>query len=393
MDFKTMTMEQIESRVAEINSKIDTASDDEIKAFTEEMKALNERKSALKQIAEQRSRLKADVNAFGTPVKTPNFGNAHQDEERFDASSKEYRTAWLKRIARDADDRPIFGDMTETEKRAFTFTTANTGAVVPTEIINRIADLTDNDSPMYDDSTKSSFRYGFAVPRVKEIKAGDAKVVTEGAANDDEQDEFDQLEIIGDELKKHIVLTRKMEFQSIDAFETWLVTHLANRIRVAKEKKIISQLDNTTYGIAAANILTAADLTDAEIRKVMSQLRGGGERVLYANQAFIWNTIAALEDKSGNKLFIPSPRVDPTIEGSIYGTIVKRDSNIPDDTFYVGYPKQIDSNDFIPFDITPQIEAKTLNRIFVGYSLFGAGLEDPKAFVKWSKQAADLSEG
>lgn len=385
MDFKTMTMEQIESRVAEINSQIDTASDDEIKAFTEEMKKLNERKSELKKIAEQRSRLKADVNAFGTPIQTPPFGTAQPDEKRFDASSKEYRTAWLKRIARDADERPLFGEMTDTEKRAFTFMTTNTSAVVPTEIINRIVDLIDNDSPLYDDSTKTSFKHGFSIPRVKEIKAGDAKIVTEGAANDDEQDDFDLLDINGDEIKKHIVLTRKMEFQSIDAFEDWLVTHLANRIRVAKEKKIISQLDNTTYGIATANILTATDLTDAEVRKVMSMLRGGGERVLYANQAFIWNTIAGLEDKSGNKLFIPSPRVDPVIEGSIYGTVVKRDSNIPDDTFYVGYPKRIDSNDFIPFDITPQIEGKTLNRIFVGYSLFGAGLEDPKAFVKWTK--------
>lgn len=385
MDFNTMTMEQIELRVAEISSKIDTASEDEVKSFVEEMKGLNERKSALKQIAEQRSRLKADVNAFGTPVKTPNFGNANQNEERFDASSKEYRTAWLKRIARDADGNALFGDMTETEKRAFTFTTANTGVVVPTEIINRIVDLTDNDSPLYDDSAKDFFKHGFTIPRIKEIEAGDAKVVTEGNANDDEEDDFDQLEINGDEIKKHIVLTRKMEFQSIDAFETWLVTHLSNRIRVAKEKKIISQLNNTTYGIATANILTATDLTDAEIRNVMSQLRGSGNRVLYANQTFIWNDIAALEDKSGKKLFVSSPRVDPTIEGFIYGTAVKLDSNIPDNTFYVGYPKRIRSNDFIPFDITPQIEGKTLNRIFVGYTLFGTGLEDPKAFVKWSK--------
>lgn len=387
MEFENMTMEQIESRVAEIQSKIDNATAEEISAFTEEMQKLNERKTQLKEIAEKRSQLKANVQAFGVKVKTP-FTGDNSSEERLDASSKEYRNAWVKRIARDADNRPIFGEMTDTEKRAFTFTTENTGVVVPTEIINRIVDLTDNDSPLYDDAMKSNFKNGFIIPRLTEITAGDAKVVNEGEANDDEQDEFDSLEITSVEIKKHIVLTRKMEFQSIDAFLDWLVNHLASRIRVAKENYILTQLGQTSTGIATANTLQASALTDAEIRKAMSMLRGSGERVLYANQGFIWNTLAGLEDSSGNKLFIPSPRVDPVIEGSVYGTIVKRDSNIPDNTMYIGYPKKLDFNEFIPFDITPQIESKTLNRIFVGYSLCGAGLEDPLAFVKWSQTGA-----
>lgn len=387
MEFENMTMEQIESRVAEIQSKIDNATAEEISAFTEEMQKLNERKTQLKDIAEKRSQLKANVQAFGVQVKTP-FTGATSSEERLDASSKDYRNAWVKRIARDADNRPIFGEMTDTEKRAFTFTTENTGVVVPTEIINRIVDLTDNDSPLYDDAMKSNFKNGFIIPRLTEITAGDAKVVNEGEANDDEQDEFDSLEITSVEIKKHIVLTRKMEFQSIDAFLDWLVNHLASRIRVAKENYILTQLGQTSTGIATTNTLQASALTDAEIRKAMSMLRGSGERVLYANQGFIWNTLAGLEDSSGNKLFIPSPRVDPVVEGSVYGTIVKRDSNIPDNTMYIGYPKKLDFNEFIPFDITPQIESKTLNRIFVGYSLCGAGLEDPLAFVKWSQTGA-----
>ena len=120
------------------------------------------------------------------------------------------------------------------------------------------------------------------------------------------------------------------------------------------------------------------------MRKCLGLLRGSGTRVLYANSDFIWNTIAGLENESGEKLFIPSAMSDPLVEGRIYGTLVKRDSNIPDNTFYVGYPNRILSNEFVLFDITPQIEDKTLNRIFVGYSLFDAGLEDPEAFVKWS---------
>lgn len=223
------------------------------------------------------------------------------------------------------------------------------------------------------------------IPRHKSITAGDAKKVDEGAANDDEQDDFDSIDLPGVEIKKHIVMSRKMQFQSISAFEDWLVTHLAARIRVAKEKYLIQQLEDPTKGIEAGNKIQAAALSDAEMRKALSLLRGNGQRVLYANSNTIWNTIAGLENEKGEKLFIPNSMSDPVVEGRVYGSLVKKDGNIPDDTFYVGYPKNLLSNNFIEFDITPQIENKTLNRIFVGYSLFDGGLEDPKAFVKWSK--------
>ena len=71
------------------------------------------------------------------------------------------------------------------------------------------------------------------------------------------------------EIKKHIVLTRKMEIQSLSAFEDWLVTHLAARIRVAKERHILSRLDNETYGIATENKISGT-LSDSEVRRLFS---------------------------------------------------------------------------------------------------------------------------
>lgn len=67
--------------------------------------------------------------------------------------------------------------------------------------MNRIVELVDNDSPIYDDSQKSSMTSGFSIPRHKGITAGDAKKVEEGAANDDEQDEFDNIDLPGIEIK------------------------------------------------------------------------------------------------------------------------------------------------------------------------------------------------
>lgn len=375
-------IEEIDKRLSEIKVELD--GDCDVDALEKEVRGLKEERKTLMDMLEKRKQLQNEVaNGAGEVIR--GF-KPETEEKRYDASSPEYKTAWLKNMAMDSRGKKLFGDLTKEERAAFTFTTANTGEVVPTEIMNRIVSLVDNDSPMYDDSFKSNLVSGFEIPRLKSIDAGDAKNVTEGAANDDEQDTFDSIALPGVEIKKHIVMSRKMQFQSIQAFEDWVVTHLAERIRVAKETYILSQLaKSSTVGIDSGNVISAAACTDEEIRKALGLLRGSGERVLYANSNFIWNTLAGLETTEGDKLFIPNPMADPLVEGRVYGTAVKRDSNIPDDTFYIGYPKKILSNEFILFDITPQIEDKTLNRIFVGYSLFDAGLEDPKAFVKWSK--------
>lgn len=374
--------QEIEARLAQIRQEMEQDGAD-LDALTEEVRTLKAELDQIERTAEQRRQLREAVaGGAGTVVRS--FGQENPPCA-YTADSEEYRRAWLKNIAIDARGKRLFGALTDEEQRAFTLLTSNAEAVVPTAIMNRIVELVESDSPIYDDSTKSSMVSGFSIARHKSITAGDAKKVDEGAANDDEQDEFDSIDLPGVEIKKHIVMSRKMQFQSIEAFETWLVTHLAARIRVAKEKYLIQQLEDPTKGIEAGNKIQNTALSDAEMRKALGLLRGNGQRVLYANSNTIWNSIAGLENEKGEKLFIPNSMSDPVVEGRVYGSLVKKDANITDDTFYVGYPKKLLSNNFIEFDITPQIENKTLNRIFVGYSLFDGGLEDPKAFVKWSK--------
>ena len=251
MTIKEMTMDQVNERIAEIRTAID-APDADLDALNAEIDELEARKSEIEKSAEQRKALRAKVITTGATVRT--FGE-DQKEESFNASSPEYRSAWLKNMAV-RDNKYLLGTPTEIEQRAFTFTTANTGAVVPTETLNRIVDLVQSMSPMYDDATKSGMTKGFGVPRHTGITAGDAAATDEGVANADEQDAFDLLAITGVEIKKHVVISRKMEWQSIDAFEAWLTQHIAKRIAVAKETQILTRLDAVATGIAAANKLT-----------------------------------------------------------------------------------------------------------------------------------------
>lgn len=309
-------------------------------------------------------------------------------------ASAEYRSAWLRSIAVDAEGNRIFGELNEAEQRAFTFMTTNTTAVVPVETQNRIVDRLRHEAPMLDDATISAITNGFAIPVRTAIAAGDAAVVGQAAANEDEQDTFVLITMTGVDIKKHAVMTRRMQFQSIDAFEDWLVEDISKRITVAKEKVIIARLDgtapatgesvNANVKIDAGNIMSGNTVTysDAVIRSIMAKIDEPGQVVVYANRYTIFNGLAGIEDGAGHKAFIMTPQDDPTIKGVIYGAVVKEDVNLANNVAYFGVRGAVKANNFAPLEVTPAIEPKTANRIFTGSEIFDAGLENPKAFVK-----------
>lgn len=382
---KKMTVAELQTRAAElkgIGENPENRSTEELEQLAEERAAIDEELNERRAQA-ARDQLRRDQVAAGTvPTTVLSRMTAQPAEERqYDASSPEYRRAFLKNLAV-RDGVPMFGEMTDEERRAFTHTTANTGAVVPTEMMNRIIELIESDYPMYNDAEKSSMISGFQIPRHTAISAGDAAATNEGAANSDEQDTFDYLPLPGVEIKKHLVISRKMKWQSIDAFQDWVEKHIAERIGVAKETRILAQLADATYGIANSNIATGVEATDANFRAKLGLIKGKGAKVVYANNYTIWNIIAGINDGAGHKAFIPNPMADPVTQGVIYGCTVKLDDNLADKVVYMGIPKKILANNFEELFMNHAMDPKTFEDIVAGYSLFDAGLENPLSFVK-----------
>ena len=379
------TIEETEARLSEIRKAIETADTDQIEklsAEVDELVELREKLAAEKTAETMRQELRSRVaagaaGAAPAPIvsKPPAMG----------ADSEEYRRAWLKNMATFSEDGATYrllGDLTEEERSAFTFTTANTGSVVPTVVLNRIVDLVQSMAPMYEDATKSGMTQGFSVPRHAAITQGDAAATSEGVANDDETDTFNVLTLTGVEIKKHVKITRKMQWQSITAFEDWLVQHISKRIAVAKEARILSQLNDTTPGIASGNKI-ARTYTDAAVREALALITESGSKVWYANSKTIYNGLAGIKDNNGRPLFLESTVTDdPKVRGRIYGGIVKEDNNIPDNVVFVGVPRSILANDFEALFIGRQTDMTTFVTTIGGYSLFDAGLENPTAFVK-----------
>ena len=381
-------LNEINVRLAEIRSLIDEDGAD-FEALNTEADALIAERKAIQEKAEKRKKLLQSIVDGSEPLTRKQFfpdNDAHGPEKReYNAGSPEYRSAWLKKMATDNDGNMLLGDMNKEERAAFTFMTSNTGAVVPKEILNKIVELVESTSPLLDDATITGFAKGFGVPRHKAIVGGDATETAEGVENEDSNDDFDLLSLDGVEIKRHLVMTKKMEISSIEAFEAWLTKNLADRIRVAKEKVIYKRLGNETYGIAAENKI-GGTLSDAEFRRIFSLIKGQGAKAVYANSTTIWSVIAGLTNEKGEKLFIPNSMSDPIVAGRIYGAAVKLDDNLTDNKVYVGISKAVLANNFSDFEIHSAVEPKTLNKIITGYSLFDAGLENPKSFVEYTHQ-------
>lgn len=388
MNLKEMDVSQLEERKLAIAGELDAEGAD-LDALETEARAINAELEARKAEAAKKAEVRQLINDGAGEV----IEKYEQKEERKMSENNTealYRIAFLKNLAV-RDGQHLFGDLTAEERAAFTHTTANSGNVVPAVMMNRIIELVESMSPMYEDATPSNMTQGFGVPRRTAISQGDATGVAEGTANDDEQNTFDLLTLDGIEIKKHVVISRKMKFKSIDAFESWVINELAQRIAVAKEKVILARLDGsapaggsaiTGSGIAAANILTNQTYGDAAIRSMFALLKGQGGRVIYANSGTIWNHLVGLEGTDSKKLFVPNSMDDPTVAGRIYGATVKVDENLSDNVIYLGVKGKILANDYDDLFIFSATEPKTANEIITGYSLFDAGLENPKSFVK-----------
>ena len=136
-------IEEIEKRLSEIKVELD--GDCDVDALEKEVRDLKEERETLMDMLEKRKQLQNEVaNGAGKVIKS---FESPAEEKRYNASSQEYKTAWLKSMAVDSRGKMLFGDLTKEERAAFTFTTANTGEVVPTEIMNRIVSLGVIDSP------------------------------------------------------------------------------------------------------------------------------------------------------------------------------------------------------------------------------------------------------
>ena len=96
--------------------------------------------------------------------------------------------------------------MTRMEAAAFTHTTSDDGAPLPTTMLNNIWDLVSGQHAIMGDIT--IYRTGTIMEVVKHtaIVQGKAKKVAEAAANDDEKNTMVKVTLSGNDFSKHVYI-------------------------------------------------------------------------------------------------------------------------------------------------------------------------------------------
>lgn len=317
--------------------------------------------------------------------------------------------AWVKGVAERAGVQLVEGyALTDAERAAqnhamqqraeFNHTTANTDSVIPVELQNEIVSLIDNTAVLWGDMPKQNFPHQFEIIRHKSIVAGDAAKTAEGAApTDGEQNEYGTLKFEGVEIKKTLKMSRRMAVQSVDSFQSYLVKEVAARLSVACNTHAHARLVNKDYGMEETNKIktsTVNALKKADLAGLLSKLYTYNNpapkgAIIYANNNVIWNFIAMLEDSNGRSYFIDEKNADPSVEGHIFGKLVKRDDSIADGVIIAGYPDLFEGNIFDGPDVMPYIAPDgSQNRCFDGYELIDCGLVVPKSFAQLTIKTA-----
>lgn len=403
MDLSNMTAAEI---IAELEQRMaadeQTMTPEEVNENAERMSALTAELEQRNQQAEQReARIAAARTAIesGAATRLDTITPTQRAAQQFQGSihdTTDYaamqRSAYFKDLAQRSGLVIPGMEMSAAERTAFTHLTSNTGSVVPTETQNKIISLIDNSAVMFADAYRTNFEGVCEVPRHTGITAGDAASTDEGAAPaNDEQDAFDSITLSGVEIKKTVRMSRKMQIQSIDAFESYIVTNTAARLAHAAELLIPGKLTDTTTGMPSGSkiaVSASTGLAKTDFQTAFGKLKTFNNPtpkgcIVYANGNTIWNDIVAVEDQVGHSLFIQSElSSDPTVQGRIFGKTVKQDDALADGVIFIGYPDLFWTNIFGGIDITPYIEHGSQKRCWDGYMLWDGVLAVPASWAK-----------
>lgn len=380
MNIEEMNLEQINQRLDALDIEVRNSTDvAAVNAATNERNELIRRRSELEAL-ESRRQTAAQLQsgqAQGTVI--GRGGNAPATPE-YNASSREYRTAFLKHL------QGVDETFTVEERAAFTHTTANTTAPLPTTMLNEIWDLVSTQHAIMDDVT--IYRTGTILEVVKHtaITAGKAKTVNENAANDDENNTFVKVTLSGKDFAKTVTISYAMAAMSIDALEQYLINEISNGIGEAMANDAISTISS---GINSANKMTGGTtgtVTYAELAKLFGLLKRVANVTLYASRSTIYNYLVAMVDSTGRPIFQPSAQAGQ--EGTLIGAVIKVEDSVADGKLLVGDAKKVVYNMVQDITIETDKDIKNHNNIYSGYARGQGVLIDDSAFAEYTVKTA-----
>lgn len=271
--------EEIEARKKSIRDEVEGIEDlEKIKELNNEVDTLDEE---LKEINEQEKNedIAAKLDENDNKAEQILKEEENMDEKRFDLSSKEYRSAWAKKVMGlpeekfTKDELRALGDAVTTTATTFVASDADTqginngGLFIPTSLREELLELISQESPIFRDIRKLAVNGNIDLPYL--FAADDANWYAEVTDTANEGAEYRNLQLTGWELAKDIVITWKLEEMAVDSFLLFIRDELFNKMGKALVNAVIYG-DGSAKPTGITNGLTPVTTGSNQIENILN---------------------------------------------------------------------------------------------------------------------------
>jgi len=300
MKFDEMNVEELQARQAELAGMGLEGTTAELEARADELEAIQEELQKRANAAAKAEAERRIVAAGHDPVIKKFEEDKNMEENRFAVDSPEYRAAFLRNLQGK--------ELTVEERAAVTAT-----AAIPTQTMNEIVHRLElNPLIAAVDVTNIPGYVTYPV----ESSVAEASWVAMGTASEDSGDTLTSITLGAYKLIKTVEITADVEAMAVDAFESWLVSRLANKIEKALDAGIINGL-GTTQATGILTVKTQADLTFTRSKMKWEQLAAipgklGGQYLtgssFVMSPDLFFGKVLGMVDSSGARVAVLDPQ-------------------------------------------------------------------------------------
>jgi HK97 family phage major capsid protein len=359
------TRQEIEARKAELRSKINDLSGDELDKAISELEGLNNDLADM----EKRSKvMKSFVQSQGNGVAAIELPADESEERSYGRDSKEYRSAFYKRMLK--------LPMTDVEQRAMTTVAGSGGAAIPTTTQNKIFEKLKEKSIVYALVSVSHLRGNVTLP--VEGVTNDVERKAEGSDGTVQDDTLGSVTLTANKYIKLIKLTCELENTAIDALENYVVDKLVKKFELAFDADIIngdgtSKCKGILKTITPIETATAAILTYDDVCDLFAKLSATAKTnaTLIMSTNTLYKRVKKIKDDDKRPIF------DVT-QNKVLGRDVVECDAVPDDVILFGDFSEYQFNWSKDIEITKSNEAAFASGdiVFRGLALVDGELLD-----------------
>lgn len=375
MEFKNMTVEELEARRVQIGEEVEKDGAD-LDALEAEIKGIKAELEARKDAAAKKAEIREAVATGAGEViaEAPQTPIPTEERKMFKIDSIEYRDAWTKKI--------IGRELNEEERAAL----GAAGAVIPTMTVNAVWDKLTAQADLLGKVDVSQFPTYVRFPKATTKNAATGQAV--GAPITESSDVIGYVDLIPNEYVKLLTVGADIDHMAVSAVHDWIVNNLVESIRAEINKDIVvgtgtNELKGILTSVSANATAIPATVTKASLLKIMGALGSnyqGGAVWIMTPAMFYENvmTVTALNDYIINNGF----------DFKLFGHDVVLMSELlvsTKETILYGDPKAYKLNIFKPLEVKPFETATTTNIQFRGATMADGELIDAAAFVRFAQ--------